>query len=189
MMLRCGSTTRVGTGILNYLILLMSGDIHLNPGPAHYPCGVCGKCVWSSQKALLCDNCDLWFHTRCIQVSDANDAYYCSLVSFNWICTLCLFHQLPIIDTCEDSISPPNNMDRASDLLLASDITDSPISGVCMIHHNVQGLMSKVTEISDWLHGCDQDHVIFCCSETWLKPCNVVPSIPGFQLFCSPALT
>ena len=37
----CGPTTRVG--ILNYLILLVCGDIHLNPGPICYPCGVCGK--------------------------------------------------------------------------------------------------------------------------------------------------
>ena len=105
MLLCCGSTTRAG--ILNYLILLVCGDIHLNPGPARYPCGVCGKCVWSYQKGLLCDSCDLWFHTQCVQVSDADCAHYCSLVSFNWICTLCLFRQLPSVDICEDSLNSP----------------------------------------------------------------------------------
>ena len=110
-------------------------------------------------------------------------------MNFNWICTLCLFRQLPSAVTCDDSTNTTNNMDPTSDLLFASDIIASPVSGVRVIHHNVQGLMSKITEISDWLHGCDGDHVVFCCSETWLKPCNVVPSIPEFKLFCSPSFT
>ena len=80
-------TSNMG-GFLNYLILLVCGDIHLNPDPVCYPYGVCGKSIRSSQKALFCDSCDLWLHTRCVQVSDANYAEYCSLVSFNWICTL-----------------------------------------------------------------------------------------------------
>ena len=162
---------------------------HSSVGPVRYPCGVCGNGVQNSQKALLCDSCDLWFHTRCVRVSDANYADYCSLVNFNWICTLCLFRQLPSAVTCDDSTNTTNNMDTISDLLFARDIIASPVSGVRVIHHNLQGLMSKITVISDWLHGRDRDHVVFCCSETWLKPCNVVPPIPGFKLFCSPALT
>ena len=72
---------------------------------------------------------------------------------------------------------------------MVSDIIDSPFSGVRVIHHNVQGLLSKISEISHWLHDHDREHIAFCCSETWLKTFSIMPSISGFELFCSPALS
>ena len=75
---------------------------------------------------------------------------------------MCLFRQLPSVDTYEDPINTPKDIDPGLDLPLASDIIDSPISGVRVIHHNVQSLILKITEISHWLHGCDRDHVVFC---------------------------
>ena len=50
----------------NCLLLLLCGDILPNPGPLpRYPCGVCRCAVHPSDKALLCDNCDKWFHVEC----------------------------------------------------------------------------------------------------------------------------
>ena len=54
----------------NCLLLLLCGDILPNPGPPpRYPCGVCRCAVRPSDKALLCDNCDKWFHVECTRVS------------------------------------------------------------------------------------------------------------------------
>ena len=39
------------------VILLLCGDILPNPGPSHYPCGVCNHSVQANDKALLCDIC------------------------------------------------------------------------------------------------------------------------------------
>ena len=55
------------------LLLMISGDVHPNPGPALganvFPCGWCEtKCGWS-REAICCDNCSIWFHRSCISMS------------------------------------------------------------------------------------------------------------------------
>ena len=62
------------------LVLLLSGQVELNPGPitpnqsstlsTNYPCGICQKKVNDSHHALLCDKCELWFHTDCLVLKD-----------------------------------------------------------------------------------------------------------------------
>ena len=49
---------------------LINEDIDLKTKPApsanfKYPCSLCGKSVMSNQKAIQCDNCDLWAHIKC----------------------------------------------------------------------------------------------------------------------------
>ena len=43
------------------LIILLSGDVHLNPG-LEYPCGKCRLNVNDDDKALCCDQ---WIHVSC----------------------------------------------------------------------------------------------------------------------------
>ena len=54
--------------------LVLSGDIATNPGPPNYkyPCGMqnCGKPVKKNQKGILCEDCNIWFHTKCVEISD-----------------------------------------------------------------------------------------------------------------------
>ena len=55
-----------------YLILL-SGDIQMNPGPTRRvedPCSVCSK--GCRTKGILCDSCDSWYHTKCIDMSNVD---------------------------------------------------------------------------------------------------------------------
>ena len=67
------------------LTILLSGDIHYNPGPVKYPCTDCNKPVKSNQKAIQCDFCDLWTHLKCTKLtvseynlmSKSNDYFYC----------------------------------------------------------------------------------------------------------------
>ena len=84
-------------------ILLLSGDLHLNPGPTgtfttstnnlnkcpKFPCGVCRKaCKWR-QKAVACDNCDTWYHKECMFL---NSKIYDALTispNLTWCCWTC----------------------------------------------------------------------------------------------------
>ena len=44
-------------------LLLLSGDVNLNPGPIQNPCK---KCLGSvNKKVIFCQNCNSWFHKKC----------------------------------------------------------------------------------------------------------------------------
>ena len=111
----------------NCLLLLLCGDILPNPGPPpRYPCGVCWRAVRPSDKALLCDNCDKWFHVECTRVSSEEYDHYSTLDQFDWSCLLCLFDALPPDDVCDSHIistcSDVRPVDSNDSLLLPSDI-------------------------------------------------------------------
>ena len=65
---------RTSSSFLVLSLLLLSGNVELNPGP-HYkhPCGCCTKPVKANQRGVQCDICDIWYHTRCMQMS--SDTY------------------------------------------------------------------------------------------------------------------
>ena len=90
------------------LNVLISWDIALNPGPNYkYPCGQCNKPVKRNQKGIQCDGCDLWLHTKCIEMPD--ESYFQLAESEqDWHCQRCLLPQftdsffLPIPDIAGD---------------------------------------------------------------------------------------
>ena len=69
------------------LYIMMSQDVHYNPGPIRYPCTKCKNPVKSNQKALQCDFCDHWTHLRCTTITikeyhmlaKCDDQYFCHL--------------------------------------------------------------------------------------------------------------
>ena len=69
------------------LYILLSGDVHYNPGPIKYPCTYCKKPTKWNQKALQCDFCDDWTHLKCTSLSlneyktlsRSDDCYFCHL--------------------------------------------------------------------------------------------------------------
>ena len=163
------------------------------PSSPRYPCGVCRHAVHPSDKALLCDSCDKWFHIQCTRVSPEEYDHYITLDQFDWSCLLCLFDILPPGDVCGDcdiisTLSDSQSIHLDNSLLLPSDIFEEPLTAdLCVVHHNVQGLLSKFTEISQWLHASYGSNLIVCCSETWLQG-DKVPATPGFVSYCSPLL-
>ena len=57
--------------LLILLFLLMSGNVHSNPGPT-FPCSVCaGNLTWRG-KSVQCCTCSKWVHLRCSQLSLSN---------------------------------------------------------------------------------------------------------------------
>ena len=54
--------------LLILLLLLMSGNVHINPGPI-FPCSVCaGNVTWQG-KSVQCCTCSKWVHLRWSQLS------------------------------------------------------------------------------------------------------------------------
>ena len=58
---------------LSQLLLLRASDTELNPGPrsVKFPCGVCEQgCYWR-QRAICCEDCETWYHAKCIGMPEA----------------------------------------------------------------------------------------------------------------------
>ena len=72
--------------LLRLLLLLMSGNVHPNPGPI-FPCSVCaGNVTWQG-KSVQCCTCFKWVHLRCSQLSLSNFRALGS--SHSWRCPRC----------------------------------------------------------------------------------------------------
>ena len=88
------------------VILLLSGDDQLNPGPptrtSKYPCGVCSKNVNSSHKAMECEDCFTWYHIKCANMVDSMYQVHMHHNSCTWVCHRC---DLPSFTTLTVSCS------------------------------------------------------------------------------------
>ena len=64
--------------------LLLSGDVHQNPGPStKYPCSVCTRNVTSRGVSYMCNRCSGWVHSKCSGLQNA--AEYRRIK--NWACS------------------------------------------------------------------------------------------------------
>ena len=77
------------------LALILSGDVQLNPGPSEAntsACDDCGYCEttvgWEHSRAICCDNCSIWYHSQCLNVSAGRLELLCQ-PSVSWICVKC----------------------------------------------------------------------------------------------------
>ena len=68
------------------LLLLMSGNVHPNPGPI-FPCSVCAANVTWRGKSVQCCACSKWVHLRSSQLSLSNFRALGS--SHSWRCPPC----------------------------------------------------------------------------------------------------
>ena len=72
--------------LLILLLLLMSGNVHPNPGPI-FPCSVCAGNVTWRDKSVQCCTYSKWVHLRCSQLSLSNFRALGS--SHSWSCLPC----------------------------------------------------------------------------------------------------
>ena len=56
---------------LSLLVIVLSGDTELNPGPIKYPAITCQRPVASNHRALGCESCDSWVHIKCCGVTSS----------------------------------------------------------------------------------------------------------------------
>ena len=168
------------------LLLCISNDINLNPGPTEFPCGLCNKAVRWNQRGICCDNCDLWYHMCCINLSIAS---YTALenTSVCWICHSCglpnfsssFFDSTKSID-CDNSYNTLASLDTTGDSLYPA-ATSSPIASKRIKPHswkadarqlkcltiNFQGISNKKGAVAELLHSTQPDEIIG--TETWAR--------------------
>lgn len=71
--------------------IILCGDVHPQPGPTvkrniKYPCKECGKSVCSNQDAILCAQCKIWSHAKCIGLSKGIFKHYLDNPNMDWTC-------------------------------------------------------------------------------------------------------
>ena len=102
------------------LVLMLAGDIEINPGPglaSIYQCGYCEAPVGWSQDRLCCDDCDLWYHKSCVDMS-SGEYDQVSAVHVDWYCYKCR------TGNCSKSKYHSYNLDLKNSLDILSSLTE-----------------------------------------------------------------
>jgi len=112
------------------ILIILSGDISMNPGPTSYPCAKCNRGVGSG---ILCNTCNLWVHTRCEGLSGSQLNVLSRTGNLNFICCVCREkqHTLHLPSSASLSLTSPPSLSApssplASSLTLDSALTSSP---------------------------------------------------------------
>ena len=177
------------------ILLLLSGNIELNPGPRtpKFPCGVCRKaCTWK-QQAVACDECDTWYHKQCLTM---DTQIYNNLNNVSWYCCACglpnfssgLFnsttfnladYSLNSFYPLSPEYTPPNSnplpqTPRSKPVPLSASTPKDPpkgsikhpTRGIKTLVINFQSLWNKKVELSNLASDTKSDIIIG--TETWL---------------------
>ena len=67
-------------------LLILAGDVAMNPGPFRFPCRVCTRPVRSNQRGIECDVCRQWCHVACVDVDDFRYREMMESKSFSLCC-------------------------------------------------------------------------------------------------------
>ena len=113
--------------------LLLSADVHKNPGPAtKYPCSVCTSNVTCRGVSYMCNCCSGWVHSKCSGLQNA--AEYRRIK--NWACISCSSPPIPQIPIP----LPSPTTTKASD--------GDPFT---ILQFNSNGIGNKQVELCDFL--------------------------------------
>ena len=98
----------------------------------------------------------------------------------SWQCPSCLLAELPATEVIDCDVESLGTSVDADILLLTLEVLGEPFHGLWVPHHNVQGLHSKMDELSQWFSSCACKDAVLCFTETWVKSDNPPITIPGF---------
>ena len=144
----------------SYLVLL-SGDVSSNPGPMKDPCGNCAKSCRSNQRAVQCDECDVWHHAKCIGMGKEEYVDICKPTA-SWSCMKCLYPMTFCMDG--QDITPPISTSGVTNIQPQVRLT----RGLKIAHLNVNRLINKLDGVRELLYDYNLD--VLALSETWLSP-------------------
>ena len=117
--------------VLIQILLMVSGNVHHNPGPVSstqgqstiYQCGSCTQPVTWEEKGLVCDTCHQWYHANCQDVHSKTYSILAKEESFLWDCIRCDCPQYS--STCFD-LHQASTSNSFEGLNSNSDLLDTP---------------------------------------------------------------
>lgn len=63
-------------------------EVEEERGHVIFPCGICHRAVQGNHRGICCDQCNHWFHARCVNLCNS-DYTRLSNSSEGWLCTHC----------------------------------------------------------------------------------------------------
>ncbi|KAK6188800.1 hypothetical protein SNE40_004902 [Patella caerulea] len=194
-LLEHGFQPRSCLAYLTIILLAASNDIESNPGPSPdlqdqstiYPCGTCDKPVTWENRAVLCDNCDQWYHIHCQDVhsktysnlnEDSNirwDCIICDQPNYSVVCYDLLNletsnHFSVLSDTPFDSPDPSRRLEpiHSSTPNRTQNHHQKKTKPFRILNINCQSIKKKQCRLEDVLESLKPDAVI--ATATWLDP-------------------
>jgi exonuclease III len=183
--------TKGAMSYLTVVLLANANDIAKNPGPATvgdstvYLCGTCDTPVTWDDRAIMCDNCDQWYHVCCQEVGSGTYNNINDASGIRWDCILC--DGANYSQTCFDSqsVETQNRFSMLSETELTStvrDVTMRPVHSstpskknygtkkfgdtLRILNVNCQSIKKKREKIENMIESTNPD-IIFV-TETWL---------------------
>ena len=159
-------------------LVVLAGDVSLNPGPETDSCALCTKGCRKNQRAVQCDECDecdRWFHAKCINMNHREYLDISDLAAY-WSCVDCLF----------PGPFSASNVSYDPKISTSNDSIDAPkvrlVRGLKIAHLNVNRLVNKLDGVRELMSTYNFD--VLTLRETWLSSnisdCEV--TIPGYTL-------
>ena len=139
-------------------ILLLSGDIEINPGPVRKPCTTCMKPV--NKRSLFCNNCNLATHKQCILIQIPDTSKYlcheCTLSNQNFDPNLFPFSNIDVVDDLNNSANMTSELNNINNAISENIEEKDPETniwqpfkkrGLHLIHLNINSLLNKIHEL------------------------------------------
>ena len=195
------TSRKLSLAYMSLLLVTLSSEIELNPGPS-FPCGSCGIEVLDEDAAVSCDNCNIWYHIQCQDISletygnlQAND------LSFAWECLNCEAQNYSSISNLSATSFLSENGFSALDSEMTSSSIGSPLSGnarttppkskpqkfpkLTVLNINFQSVRNKIPDFHALISSEQPDIII--ATESWLTPdilsSEIVPANLGYSIF------
>lgn len=153
------------------LILLLSGDLEINPGPKiKYPCGVCAKSVRNNQDSIQCDQCDDWTHRTCLKMSKETFQKYVEDEESKFSCP-----------SCDDSEDADENNECFVEELVK--FRKENLQKLAIAYLNINSIKSKYIMATEIIYQKLVD--IFVLAETKIDESfsDAQFSVEGYQLY------
>ena len=191
--------TNMNNLYLSLLLVTLSHDVQVNPGPRppKYPCGHCGKAVGWKQEAIQCDSCETWFHRVCTGMDKLHYQIHIEHESYSWPCLRCglpnfnssyFDHSLsflsdPNMYSILDVSEPDFNMTSTPKKVRNKKSPKNKARKLKLLNINLRCIMNKIGEFHALVDYEKPDVVIG--TETWLSPdiCSSEFLPDGFNLF------
>ena len=149
-------------------LLILAGDIELNPGPVKWPCGYCGEAVSSRVWSIYCVDCKNWIHQRCAGMSTQEIRAH---QNFRWHCG-CV--TVPTVPVAPVAVLQPATQTRRPR------VTTPVPRCLKILQLNIDGWRGKVTSLNEFLDEKKIDVALL--QETKLMSSTADPSANGWKV-------